>query len=95
MTTEVAALREQLESRSRFFKYNPPKRIISLLLGFFWGTVKHIAIDFILLTIVLLWFRKRRIGRKETIGYVADDSRVEAAFRVLIGDAVAQVKNIG
>ncbi|KAF1979158.1 hypothetical protein BU23DRAFT_523747 [Bimuria novae-zelandiae CBS 107.79] len=82
MTAEVAALREQLESRRLF---SPSRKF--LLLRFvwktIWGSVKHIAIDIVILGIVLLWMRRRK------------DRRLEGAIRVLLGDAVAQVQKVG
>ncbi|KAF2840314.1 hypothetical protein M501DRAFT_991324 [Patellaria atrata CBS 101060] len=81
MTTEVAALREQLESR-RLFSYRRRQSIISWMWWFLWSAVKHIAIDFVLLVFILLWMRKRK------------DKRLESAMRFLSGDAVAQVQKV-
>ena len=85
MTTEVGALREQLESRQRFFTtaYNPHSRVSRLLIHFLWRAVRHFAIDFILLTVLLLWLRRKK------------DRRFEGAIRVLLGDAVAKVQKVG
>ncbi|KAF2118794.1 acyl CoA binding protein-domain-containing protein [Lophiotrema nucula] len=82
MTAEVAALREQLESR-RLFSHSQRYRFFRSLLRFIWGSLKHIAIDFIILGLILLWMRRKK------------DRRLEGAVRVLLGDAVAQVQKVG
>ncbi|KAF2443283.1 hypothetical protein P171DRAFT_444735 [Karstenula rhodostoma CBS 690.94] len=82
MTAEVAALREQLESR-RLFSHSPKFLFLRFVWRIVWGTVKHIAIDMFILGIVLLWMRRKK------------DRRLEGAIRVLLGDAVAQVQKVG
>ncbi|KAF2491692.1 hypothetical protein BU16DRAFT_126243 [Lophium mytilinum] len=82
MTAEVAALREQLESR-RLFSRSRRYTFFSWLIRTAWASLKHIAIDFVILGIVLLWMRRRK------------DRRLEGAVRVLLGDAVAQVQKVG
>lgn len=82
MTAEVAALREQLESR-RLFKNNRTQSFFNWLLKFFWAALKHIAVDMVVLGIVLLWMRRKK------------DRRLEGAVRVLLGDAVAQMQKVG
>jgi hypothetical protein len=82
MTAEVAALREQLESR-RLFAHTLRFRIFRFISKFVWGVVKHLAMDVLLLGLVLLWLRRKK------------DRRLEGAIRVLLGDAVAQVQRVG
>ena len=81
-TAEVAALREQLESR-RLFTNNRTHTFFSWLFKFLWAGLKHIAVDIVVLGIVLLWMRRK------------EDRRLEGAIRVLLGDAVAQVQKVG
>jgi hypothetical protein len=82
MTAEIAALREQLESR-RLFVHTLRFRIFRSITTFVWGVVKHLAMDALLLCLVLLWLRRKK------------DRRFEGAIRVLLGDAVAQVQRVG
>ncbi|OSS47907.1 hypothetical protein B5807_06424 [Epicoccum nigrum] len=79
MTAEVAALREQLEAR-RLFQHRVHVRFFRGLWRFVWASVKHIAVDLLVLALVLAWMRRR------------GDRRMEGAARVLLGDAVAQLK---
>lgn len=82
MTAEVAALREQLESR-RLFTHTLQFRILRFISNAVWGLVKHVALDVVILGIILLWMRRKK------------DKRLEGAMRVLLGDAVAQVQKVG
>jgi len=82
MTAEVAALREQLESR-RLFTNNRTHTFFNWLFKFLWTALKHIVVDIVVLGIVLLWMRRK------------EDRRLEGAIRVLLGDAVAQVQKVG
>lgn len=82
MTAEVAALREQLESRS----YVAQRRRHSLLgwiLRLSWFFVKAVVFDVFMLWMVILWLRRKK------------DRRLEGAVRVLLGDAVAQMQKVG
>lgn len=81
MTAEVAALREQLEAR-RLFKHPVHYRFLRGLWRFVWASVKHVAVDLLVLALVLAWMRRR------------GDRRMEGAVRVLLGDAVAQVQGL-
>ena len=81
MTAEVAALREQLESR-RLFTNNRTHTFFNWLFKFLWTALKHIAVDIVVLGIALLWMRRK------------EDRRLEGAIRVLLGDAVAQVQKV-
>lgn len=82
MTAEVAALREQLESR-RLFSHSRKFLLLRFIWRLVWGSLKHIAIDMAILGIVLVWMRRKK------------DTRLEGAIRVLLGDAVAQVQKVG
>ncbi|TLD32098.1 acyl CoA binding protein-domain-containing protein [Venturia nashicola] len=82
MTAEVAALREQLESR-RLFTHTLQYRILRFISNAVWGLVKHVALDVVILGVILLWMRRKK------------DKRLEGAMRVLLGDAVAQVQKVG
>jgi hypothetical protein len=81
MTAEVAALREQLEAR-RLFSHSPHYRLFRGIWRWLWAAVKHVAVDFFILGIVLLYLRRKK------------DRRLEGAIRVLLGDAVAQVQRV-
>lgn len=81
MTAEVAALREQLEQR-RLFSHSRKFLALRFVWRFVWGSVKHMAIDMVILGVVLLWMRRKQ------------DRRLEGAIRVLLGDAVAQVQKV-
>lgn len=82
MTAEVAALREQLESR-RLFTHSRRYKFFRWLFRFVWGSLKHIAVDIAILALILLVLRQKK------------DRRLEGAVRVLLGDAVAQVQKVG
>jgi hypothetical protein len=82
MTAEVAALREQLEAR-RLWSRTRQGSLLSWIWSFFSAVVKHVAVDVLVLTLVLIWFRRKNNGR------------LEGAVRVLLGDAVAQAQRVG
>ncbi|KAL1636899.1 hypothetical protein SLS56_000994 [Neofusicoccum ribis] len=82
MTAEVAALREQLESR-RLFQHTRRRRFLAWVGWFVWFIVKLIAADMVILGIILLWMRRKK------------DRRLEGAIRVLLGDAVVQMQRVG
>jgi hypothetical protein len=79
MTAEVAALREQLEAR-RLFQHRVHYRFFRAIWRFLWASLKHIAVDLLVLALVLGWMRRK------------GDTRMEGAVRVLLGDAVAQLQ---
>jgi hypothetical protein len=81
MTAEVAALREQLEAR-RLFSHSPHYRLFRGIWRWMWAAFKHVAVDVFILSIVLLFLRRRQ------------DRRLEGAIRVLLGNAVAQVQRV-
>ncbi|KAM0713596.1 hypothetical protein Q7P37_010558 [Cladosporium fusiforme] len=81
LTTEVAALREQLENH-RFVKNQQRKSFFNWVLRLGWWAVSFVLADAALLWIVILYMRKKQ------------DRRLEGAVRVLLGDAVAQVQRV-
>jgi hypothetical protein len=82
LTAELAAVREQLEAR-RLFTHTIQFRILRFVTSAIWSSVKHIAIDVIVLGVLLLWLRQK------------EDQRLESALRVLLGDAVVQAQRLG
>lgn len=81
LTTEVAALREQLESR-RYFKQRNRHSLFGWVLRLSWWAVQLVVADAVLLWLVILFLRRKK------------DRRLEGAVRVLLGDAVAQVQKV-
>jgi acyl-CoA-binding protein len=82
LTIEVAALREQLET-SKYLRSRRKDGWVGWLIRAGWWSVQFLAADALILWIVILYLRRR------------DDRRLEGAIRVLLGDAVAQVQNLG
>jgi len=82
LTTEVAALREQLESR-RFFSRQRRYSFWGWILRLSWWAVQLIVADAVILWLVILYMRRK------------NDRKLEGAIRVLLGDAVAQVQKVG
>jgi acyl-CoA-binding protein len=81
LTTEVAALREQLENH-RFIKNQQRKSFFSWVLRLGWWATSFVLADAAVLWIVILYMRRKQ------------DRRLEGAVRVLLGDAVAQVQRV-
>lgn len=81
LTAEVAALREQLESR-RFVKQQRRHSLFGWVLRFGWWAAQLFIANTVLLWIVILYMRRKQ------------DRRLEGAVRVLLGDAVAQVQRV-
>lgn len=81
LTTEIAALREQLES-TRYFKQQRRRSFFGWVLRLTWWAVQLIIADAFLLWFVILYLRRKQ------------DRRLEGAVRVLLGDAVAQVQKV-
>jgi hypothetical protein len=79
MTAEIAALREQLESRRLFGRR---RSVIGWLLRVIWFAVKHIAVNAMIILLIIVWMRRKK------------DQRFEGAVRVLLGDAVAQMQKV-
>lgn len=82
LTTEVAALREQLESR-RFLSRQRRYSFWGWVLRIGWWAVQLIVADAVILWLVILYMRRK------------NDRKLEGAIRVLLGDAVAQVQKVG
>lgn len=82
LTAEVAALREQLESR-RLFSRGRRHTAFAWIGWFFWGTVKWAGLNVLFLFLVMAWLRRRK------------DRRLETAVRVLLGDAAVEVQKAG
>ena len=96
MTTDITALREQLDTQQRSIRYNPSKRVFRLVLSFSWGAFKHVVVDVILLVLVFLWLRRKRIRRNElNTAPHSEVGRIEGAIRLLIGNAMAQMRKVG
>lgn len=81
LTTEVAALREQLENY-RFVKNQQKKSFFGWIFRIGWWGIQLVVADAVILWIVLLYLRKH------------EDRRLEGAIRVLLGDAVAQARKV-
>ena len=62
MTAEVAALREQIEKR-RAYEIKKRRSLWAWIFWFIWISVKHFAINALLLTAFLLWMRRRKDKR--------------------------------
>ncbi|KAI9871115.1 MAG: hypothetical protein M1830_003300 [Pleopsidium flavum] len=71
MTAEVAALREQLESRS---EYGGRRRrgLWAWMLWLVWVTIRHVVLDAVVLGILVVWFRRK------------GDRRLEQAIRMVV-----------
>nr|POE53367.1 autophagy-related protein 37 [Quercus suber] len=82
LTTEVTALREQLEAR-RFFSQQRRNSIVGWVLRLGWWAVQLFVADAVILWVIILYMRRKK------------DPRLEGAVRVLLGDAVAQVQKVG
>ena len=82
MTAEVAALREQLEAR-RLWSRNRHGKLLDWIWSIASSVIKHVAVDFFFLALLLVWLRRKKDGRLET------------AVKVLFGDTVAQVRQVG
>ena len=62
MTAELAALREQFESRRFFSIRGRRKGVVNWLLGFFGIVLKHVLWDAVMIGAVVLWFRWKKGG---------------------------------
>ena len=78
LTTEIAALREQLEARRH--RNRNQHSLFGWVLKLTWWAVQLVVADAVVLWVVILYLRRK------------DDRRLEGAVRVLLGDAVAQVQ---
>ncbi|KAK4580420.1 hypothetical protein LTR86_000623 [Recurvomyces mirabilis] len=82
LTTEIAALREQLETR-RYFAQQKKYSLMGWVFRLSWWALQLFVADGVILWIVILYMRRKK------------DRRLEMAIRVLLGDAVAQVQKVG
>ncbi|OTB04370.1 hypothetical protein M426DRAFT_58876 [Hypoxylon sp. CI-4A] len=64
LSAEVAALREQITA-GREWRSKKEKSFMAWANWFFWIVTKHLAVDFVVLGIVLLWMRRRKDRRLE------------------------------
>lgn len=74
MSAEVAALREQITT-GREWRAKKERSLPAWVKWFAWVVVKHLFADFVILTVVLLWLRKRKDRRLEDL--------VRAAVRIV------------
>lgn len=82
LTAEVAALREQLESR-RLFSRGKRYSWLTWAGWAFWGAVKFLGLNALILGAILLYMRRKK------------DRRLEGAVRVLLGEASVEVQRVG
>jgi len=82
MTAEVAALREQLESRSG---YGGRRRrgLWAWMLWLVWVTIRHVVLDAVVLGILVVWFRRK------------GDKRLEQAIRMVAEMAREKLERTG
>ncbi|KAF5553252.1 endozepine [Fusarium phyllophilum] len=66
MSAEVAALREQI-TIGREWRTKKERSLPAWVKWFTWVVVKHLFADFVILTVVLLWLRKRKDRRLEDL----------------------------
>ncbi|KAG5747215.1 hypothetical protein H9Q69_001775 [Fusarium xylarioides] len=66
MSAEVAALREQITT-GREWRTKKERSLPAWVKWFAWVVVKHLFADFVILTVVLLWLRKRKDRRLEDL----------------------------
>ncbi|KAI9840511.1 MAG: hypothetical protein M1837_001571 [Sclerophora amabilis] len=71
MTAEVAALREQMESR-RIYDARRRRSLWAWLVWLVWITIRHLLVDAVVLGVILLWMRRRKDNRLELAGLVWD-----------------------
>ncbi|PKS09717.1 hypothetical protein jhhlp_004338 [Lomentospora prolificans] len=74
LSTEVAALREQITT-GREWKFKKEMSWRAWLTWLFWAAIQHLVIDIVVLSIVLIWMRKRKDRRLEDL--------VRAALRLV------------
>ncbi|KAI1431540.1 acyl-CoA binding protein [Xylaria sp. CBS 124048] len=73
LSAEVAALREQI-TVGREWRAKKEKSVAARCRWIFWIVAKHFAIDMFILTVILIWMRRRKDRRME--------DHVRAIFRV-------------
>ncbi len=81
MTTEIAALREQIEAK-RGAQQRPKRGLWAWLVWLTWAAVKHVAVDAALFGLALLWARRK------------DDRRLEQGLQLLLRVVVEQINKM-
>lgn len=66
LSTEVAALREQITT-GREWRYRKEMSWRAWAAWMFWAVVKHLVVDLVALSVVLIWMRKRKDRRLEDL----------------------------
>lgn len=64
MTAEVAALREQLESRA-VYGGRRWRGVWAWMWWLVWVTIRHVVVDAVVLGVLVIWFRRKGDGRLE------------------------------
>lgn len=64
MTAEIAALREQLESRT-VYGGRRWRGMWAWMWWLLWVTIRHVVVDAVLLGLLVIWFRRKGDGRLE------------------------------
>jgi len=72
MTAEVAALREQLESRA-VYGGRRWRGLWAWMWWLVWVTIRHVVVDAVVLGVLVIWFRRK------------GDGRLEQAIRMVVG----------
>ena len=81
MTTEVAALREQLEAK-RFLDRQRRKNLWAWMRWLVWVTIRHLVVSAAIIGLVLIWARRKR------------DKRVEQGLGLLLEVAAEQARRL-
>ena len=66
LNTEVAALREQIAT-GREWRFRKEMSWRARAAWLFWAVVKHLVVDLVALSVVLIWMRKRKDRRLEDL----------------------------
>ncbi|CAI4212503.1 unnamed protein product [Parascedosporium putredinis] len=66
LSTEVAALREQITT-GREWKFKKEMSWKAWFTWLFWAALQHLVMDFVVLSIVLIWLRKKKDRRLEDL----------------------------
>jgi hypothetical protein len=83
MTTEVAALREQLESNRMRRRKGRAKEIGIWVLKILWTLLRHLAVEAVFWGLVFLWMKKR------------GDRRAEEALKMVMRFVRERLKEMG
>jgi len=66
LSTEVAALREQITT-GREWKFRKEMSWRAWFAWLFWAAIRHLVVDVVVLSVVLIWMRKRKDRRLEDL----------------------------